>query len=77
MNQAIAIPVLTTIRIYLSRPVIPVTLAILVPIAPTVQIYQSWAAIPVKFSIIICNNVPSVLKGTTGFEDGEYGFPGF
>jgi hypothetical protein len=75
-KRAAPAPILSAIRIDKSRPITTVTQAILIPTLHTIQVYQSWSVIPVELSIIICNLIPSVLKGTSGINEREYVFPG-
>jgi len=75
VELVVLIPMLTTIWIYDSRPIIPVTLAILVPKGPTIRIYDSRPVIPVKLAKVISKSIMVMLKLATGLEEGEYSFP--
>jgi hypothetical protein len=55
--------------VYVSRPVVPMTLAIPVPLLLAIWVYNSRPVFPVKLAIVIPDLVPHVLKGTSGLEE--------
>ena len=70
-KSAVPVPILSAIRIGKSRTVLSVTQAILVPIAPTIETYDGRPAIPVKFSIIVCKDIPSIVRLTASIKEVE------